>query len=390
MVARLIHETDDDGATELQGRVTRAWAPLLAGADADSARDAIAAIAAELREPDPAWQVDASLGTGFAGLAVLYSYLAAVEPDAGHEEVAIRFVERATDGAPPGSSLFYGGTGVAWVIEHLTGWLFDRDDDPGADIERRGIDPSAGFDLSYGAIGTGVYALERGSRELAARVVDVLAHTIDDRGAWPDDTGINLGMSHGAPGAIAFLARSGDPRAPALLDRAVPWLLAQRLPGGSFPALAGEPVPARLGWCYGDAGVALAVHAAARVTDRDDWAREAAAIARGAAARPAETAGVVDAELCHGAIGVAHQLAQLHALIGEAAIAEAARRWYRAGLAMRGTGAIAGYRPVVGEELPFGMTSVGVLTGAAGIALGLLAAVADHPPDWDRVLLISA
>jgi hypothetical protein len=36
------------------------------------------------------------------------------------------------------------------------------------------------------------------------------------------------------------------------------------------------------------------------------------------------------------------------------------------------------------------MTSVGLLAGAAGIALGLLAAVADHPPHWDRILLISA
>jgi hypothetical protein len=121
---------------------------------------------------------------------------------------------------------------------------------------------------------------------------------------------------------------------------------------------------------------------------------EAAAldVARHSAARPVESAGVVDAGLCHGATGVAHLFNRLYQASGEAAVAAAARTWFDRTFALRGSEGIGGFRAWVPqgadrmgdlgwEEDP------GFLTGSAGIGLALLAATTTVEPDWDRVLL---
>ncbi len=116
-----------------------AWTPLLVGADADAARDAIRAIAAALRAPDPAWGVGPSLANGAAGLAVFYGYLAGAEPDHGHEDAGSRFLDTAIEAVatvPMMPSLHHGFTGVAWATQHLIGRLVEpSDDDPNDAID---------------------------------------------------------------------------------------------------------------------------------------------------------------------------------------------------------------------------------------------------------------
>src|SRR5262249_52724928 len=221
------------------------------------------------------------------------------------------------------------------------------------------------YDLVSGLAGFGVYALERLPRPAAVacleRVVDLLAETAERREdgvtwwtnpAWLPAEGqekspggyYNLGLAHGVPGVIALLglaraAGIASDRAEHLLRGAVEWLLAQQGPSGfaawvepeitrvvvrSPPVVARSPDratdgwsgaepapqvggiisrPARLAWCYGDPGVAAALLGAARCVAEPGWEREALVIARRAARRPSEQAGVRDAGLCHGAAG---------------------------------------------------------------------------------------
>ncbi|HEV7518070.1 MAG TPA: lanthionine synthetase LanC family protein, partial [Thermoanaerobaculia bacterium] len=219
----------------------------------------------------------------------------------------------------------------------------------------------------------------------------------------------NLGVAHGVPGVIGFLAlaldaAAGLPAATAeearrLLEGAVDWVLAQRLPTGAaslFPynfTPGMEPSASRLAWCYGDLGIAATLLAAARVAGEPAWEAEALVTARHAAARPAEGAGVVDAGLCHGAAGVAHLFNRLHQASGDDALGAAARAWFGRALALRQPGeGIGGFR----AWLPDGAdragdlgwrSDPGFLTGVAGIGLALLAATTPVAPDWDRVLL---
>jgi hypothetical protein len=213
----------------------------------------------------------------------------------------------------------------------------------------------------------------------------------------------NLGLAHGAPGAIALLAQAsaagaaGDVAA-RLVDQAVPWLLAQRMnyaPGASFGydvSPEDDQGPSRSAWCYGDCGIAAALLNAARSRGNAEWECTAVELAVAAGNRPESQMGVADAGMCHGWVGLAHVFNRLYQTSGDARLAEPARRFVERTLAMQYPGrGIAGYAAWMshGDE-PFDWTNeVGLLEGAAGVAMALAAAATDVAPTWDSVMLIS-
>src|SRR5262249_10781140 len=134
-------------------------------------------------------------------------------------------------------------------------------------------------------------------------------------GAW------NLGLAHGAPGAIAVLARAfaaGIRSSQPCLDRAVEWLYTQRVQGEGgalFPSLVApgqRPAGSPLAWCYGDLGLAAALNITARNAGDAAWAAQAVAIAERAAARSGTASRVEELSFCHGLAGVAHLFNRLY------------------------------------------------------------------------------
>jgi lantibiotic biosynthesis protein len=405
------------------------WQPLLEGNWKDRAWDSVQAIQADLAalERDPAG--GPSLAGGAAGLAVLHGYLAQTEhrPDhAAAAEECLRCATASVAGQPTSASLYGGLTGVGWALAHLQGRLTGlAGEGDAAEIDEalwHHLDRSPwpdDYDLVSGLVGFGVYALERLPRPAAVacleRVVECLVETAEHRSegitwwtnpAWlPDEAReksprgyYNLGLAHGVPGVVAFLgqvcaAEVAVAEARPLLDGAVRWLLAQQGPGGfSYwvgPEAPGEP--ARLAWCYGDPGVAAALLGAARGVDEPAWERSAEAIARRAAARPPAEAGVVDAGLCHGAAGLGHLFNRLFQATGDPQLGEAARSWFERAVAMRRPGSgLGGYEAWhSGDANRTWVAEPGLLTGAAGVALALLAATTPVEPAWDRVLLVA-
>jgi lantibiotic biosynthesis protein len=377
-----------------------------------------------------------SLAGGLAGLALVHAALDEAFPGAGHGVRVQRALRRAialvaTTSLSP--SLYSGYSGVAWVVELLTG---DPNappkDDPNAEVDAAvetylAESPwTKPYDLIEGLVGIGVYALERMPRPSARRmltlVVDRLTETARRRHpgiAWRSDPewvpapwrrtphlDWNLGVAHGVPGAIAMLGRIAaadvdartQKRARALLDKAVRWLLAQDLPRGAEGRFAYAVAPqfprepARLAWCYGDAGVAAALLVAARAVREPAWEKASLRIALTAAARTEATAGVVDAGLCHGAAGIAHIFHRIYLATGEERLATAARAWFERMLAMRkprrGFGGFLAYGPVGTKTLGW-RGQPGFLVGSAGVTLALLAATTGGDPVWDRALLLS-
>jgi hypothetical protein len=326
------------------------------------------------------------------------------------------------------AGLYQGFVGIAWAAEHVNKLLTTAEDNPTEAVDEalpEYLDHSPwsrDYDLINGLVGVGVYALERLPRPGAAayleRVIDRLAERAErSRGGitWHTPAELliseqrvqyprgyyNLGVAHGVPGVIALLGAAcaagvALAKARPLLRGAVSWLVRQQLParaGSRFPSLlaAGiEPEASRLAWCYGDAGVAVALLSAARGLEEPAWEQEALAIARAAAARPADTAGVRDAGLCHGAAGLGHLFNRLFHAVGDPCFAQAARFWFTRCLEMRKPGrGVAGFsRHWPGPDgVDFWLKDPGLLTGATGIALALLAAITDIEPQWDRVLL---
>ena len=277
------------------------------------------------------------------------------------------------------------------------------------------------YDLINGLTGFGVYALERFPRPTAVRcleaIVDRLDETVEVLGAgltwftaselmFPHQReryprgGYNLGVAHGVPGVIAFLAaacRRGirSERARPLLEGAVRWVWSQRLSEQRFPAwvVPGiEAKPSRLAWCYGDPGIAATLLSAARALGNDEWERAAFDIALRAATAAPEDAGVEDAGLCHGAFGLAHVYNRIYQAGGDARFADAARLWYRRGLDMRRPErGIAGFESwELDADMQLGWREdPGFLAGAAGVGLALLAGLTSVEPEWDRLLMLA-
>jgi hypothetical protein len=423
------------------------WRPLLQGEAAAEALQTAEEIAAALAaEVAPAEAEDragsaASLSAGAAGQALFFDYAAQAFPaEERYRELAETCLDRAIEAVaerPMGFGLYAGFPGIAWAAEHLQrraaapgdDELAEGDvDDVNAEIDAALDDllsPSGWrgpYDLIGGLVGLGVYALERLPRPPAAAclaaVVDRLAelaesgpggvtwltspeHLASRVRAFHPEGHYDLGLAHGVPAVLPLLAlawRAGvrEPVASYLLSDGVRWLLAQREEAGSVSCFTTwiapgvERTPARLAWCYGDPGIAVALLAAARLAGRPDWEREALAVARRAAERPIEGAGVWDAGLCHGAFGVAHLFNRLHQATGDELFARTARVWYREGLRFRepgrGVAGFAAWERGDGEE-PRWRPDGGFLTGSAGIGLALLAAATPHEPAWDRVLL---
>jgi hypothetical protein len=416
------------------------WRPLLTGSLARRAGEAITAIAADLRKLDAnPPEVAASLAGGEAGQALFWSYLAQAGGGEDCEEMALTCVDRAVDslsGQWLAPMLYVGYPGVAWMVEHLQGRLLttDEGEDPGEEIDEallRHLDRPSGdgeFDLIMGLAGLGVYALERlpspgaaRAAECLERVVGHLEATAERRpeGAawrtpperqWGDlidqapNGSFNLGVAHGSPGVIGVLAGAcaagvAVERARPLLEDAVSWILAHKLEDRSlstFPEFAGPgvvPKPARLAWCYGDAGIAAALYAAGRAVGEPAWQREALEIAVAAAARPSEIARVHDACVCHGSAGLGHLFNRLYQASGDVRLRDAALVWFRHALDQRRPGEGIGgfhYWAYQKEDQTFREASVGgFLEGSAGIGLALLAALSPVEPEWDRLLLAS-
>jgi lantibiotic biosynthesis protein len=417
--------------TEARAVSPAAWRPLLDGEAAGEARAAIEAIAAELvldgRAPPYA-----GLQDGSAGRALFFAYLAEAWPGRGFDDLAVRYLERAVDQTaerPMAVGLYGGFPGVAWVTELLQVGVVDGDDaNEGIDAflrEHLAHAPWLGdYDVINGLAGLAIYGLERlprpSGREIVERVVGhlrALAVEGDDGVCWhrrPEFLGdegraltpdgcYDLGVAHGVPAVVAVLAGAVGAGVAAgvaapLYDGAWRWLRAHRLPPDAETTYA-YAVPARPGvatrsaWCYGDPGIAAALYAAARRIGDAARAEEALAIARRAAARPAAQCGCVDAALCHGTAGLALIYQRLWHASGEAGFADAARGWVRETLALRRSGAgvggfLAGYPGGRGAPMRW-VDDASFLSGAEGIGLALLAAIAPIEPAWDRALAIS-
>lgn len=412
------------------------WKPVLPQPLRDRALEAVQEIAEDLfpfsRFGKRLWPEDTfSLSRGRAGVALFFAYLDRALPGCGHGERALVLLEESIEaaaGVETRPDLYSGFVGMAWALEHLRGWLVDdEEDDPGAEAAAaveavvRQSPWTREYDLICGLVGIGVYALERlprpGGLECLRHVADrlrELALQQDEGVAWltpparvrartreskyPEGF-FNLGVSHGVPGVIAWLAEThaAGLEVRPLLDQAVSWMLRQKLPPESeavFPngvAPGTSPSPSRLAWCYGDPGVAVTLMNAARRTGNPAWEHEARAVLRAAAARRHEPP-QFDAGLCHGSAGLAHLFNRMFQATGEPSAREAAIHWVERTLGLRRPGeGVAGF---VAWSIDENHEKVwkgepGLQVGAAGIGLALLAAAAPIEPGWDRVLLAS-
>ncbi|HXD30599.1 MAG TPA: lanthionine synthetase C family protein [Pyrinomonadaceae bacterium] len=416
-----------------------AWRPLLTGALRRSALEAVREIAASLPSHIKRAETDDSLASGKSGLAVTYAYLA--QSGIGNNRETAEYLNRARQLISSATrqmssevmapSLHCGFTGAAWSLTHLQREFFgfrglDRKRKPSRALDEALCQDSASadYDLIDGLVGLGVYALERLPDPAAAdclnRIVDQLAvRAVYQKGGITFATQssrssalksnnnqtnyYDLGVAHGIAGVIGLLAAVCSAgvayeKARALLNETVKWLISQKMESnvrGCFPYFVGPGIRrkrARLAWCYGDAGIAAVLLVAARSVKNSSWEREALRIAQGAARRRADKAGIVDAGLCHGSAGLGHIFNRIFQATGTTWSQKAGWFWFTHALDQRRSGeGVGGFLSYTRDDKNQSLWTeeIGLLEGAAGIALALLAAASSLAPSWDRVLLLS-
>jgi lantibiotic modifying enzyme len=210
----------------------------------------------------------------------------------------------------------------------------------------------------------GLYALDRGgagqSTAILHRVLDHLEAKAEHQSvglAWYDHPDhmhplsrqkhpngcFNLGVSHGIPGVLGFLAEAaaqGHTRAMHLLEPGMAWFFTQAFdrPSPSYYSATlerGEQPKSgggRLSWCYGDLGISVTLLMVARKVSNPVWEEWALTIAHQCTRRPVFGQGTMDAGLCHGAFGNGHLFGRLYNATGEEVFLDQANRYIELGL----------------------------------------------------------
>ncbi len=299
------------------------WCSILSGNTESEARESIREISAELQAMDLSTLPSIRL----CEHALLYAYLGLDTNTSDWHDKSLLYLNLAIERlsvAPLIQLGLYGGlAGFGWMAQHVVSILTgDEDGSPQEDgdeddvlleLDKRLLnllkdDDQLGlnYDLIGGYVGVGIYWLERLPRKTALMgIQQTLAalerlSTITPLGiTWFTPAFLvppsqidkapsgyyNLGVAHGVPGVIGFLAQVvaygfGDEitnKASALLAGAMEWLLAQQRPPDSISRYSAWAIPgqdcgdSRTAWCYGDLGIASVLRLVAQRTHNPFW-----------------------------------------------------------------------------------------------------------------------
>lgn len=362
-------------------------------------------MAAEASQEQPVTR-PALLG-GTSGLALVVESFFEDEPryrkarQALHEQVVEQVLARTWRRPEPGVDvgdydLVLGASGILGCLVSL--------DSPGAAVDR-----AIGKLLSYLVWLAGVDAPGRERWFVAPR-----HYRPEQRHRLPPHGYVDLGLAHGLAGPLAALSLAwqagyridGQREAVERLSR---WLLTQRLadPWGphwpdeipydvaaraSGPPQAGDEASlSRPSWCYGDPGVAAALWLAGSALEDEGPCRTAMASLEGVFRRPFAGAHtgyqLFSPTICHGVGGLLAICLRFAARCSSRVIRAQVPQLVERVLYACHPDLPLGVRD---QEVPGNFVDdPGFLTGAAGVAMVLLAASTSTPPSWDRTLLIA-
>jgi lantibiotic biosynthesis protein len=211
---------------------------------------------------------------------------------------------------------------------------------------------------------------------------------------------INISLAHGIPaGMVTFAAMSEiDKRYEKVAIQIGNFMYANRkrktkesLYGSVLYDRVQSEEDSRLGWCYGDLGIALAFWQTGKKLNHDPFLNEALRIMHNATKRKDSISNAInDCGLCHGSAGVAQIFRRFWWETKETVFLEAANYWTEQTLEMaihkEGLVGYCVYR-AVGENK--WITDIGLLEGVAGIGLALISALQEEPNNWDKSLMMS-
>ena len=411
--------------------------------DRERVAAAIVAAREQTRFPDSVHWNASGIAQGDAGIALLCAQLDRCAPDAGWDETGHELLASAAGHAEHnvlGPSLFDGTTGLAFAAAQL-GREGERYQRMSASLDAtvsaqaialaRALDAARDgvavhqFDAISGLAGMGAYLLARRGRPHVDAALESLLHAhvnlcrtpssgpprwvtpaglaSDERTARLYPRGhLNCGLAHGIPGPLAVMALAAahglavDGLHDAMASIAA-WLCDNRCDdtwGINWPTIVSLPgpealpaQPARAAWCYGSPGVARALWLTSVALEDDGLGALAGEAMEAVYRRPVRVRQIDSPTFCHGVAGLLQITLRFAHDTGLEVFRAAANDLTDQLLEAYDPSRLLGFSCIEpdGNEVD----QPGLLDGACGVALVLLAAATSVEPSWDRLFLLA-
>lgn len=353
------------------------------------------------------------LYAGQTGILVFCKQYLAHYPDARKAEILEQFTENTCfESLTSGITLLTYCSGLAGALEGLR-YLNRRmlSDIDYSDIEEHykpflqqfalsGI-MTENYDYLHG--GLGVVEYFRDDTQFVLQALEALEQAAQKEGGiykWISGLGIDRGkgynvcLSHGMSSILSVLsALPESERRDRIIDHTAAYILSQEIDpekyGNCFPSQSMENPQesgrSRLGWCYGDLGIATALWQAGKARRNAAWREKALAVMEFSAHRRSpEKSSVNDAGICHGAAGIAMMFHYMYLQTSNALFCETRDHWIdvtlKLGIREEGLAGYSAWRPT---ETPPWKNEYNLLEGIAGIGLMLLTMCSDDLSEGD-------
>jgi len=366
------------------------------------------------------------LYSGNAGIVLFLYYYARFKdaPAINHKasKMLAHVFKQVEEMSQPLFSFCSGVAGVGWMVDHLCHHGFINADSKEilSNIDEylykytllqlnRGD-----YDFLHGAMGIVFYFIKRKRMDYLQKLIQALALTAiwdGEEAKWSSFinreegiTGYSIALSHGSSSIALVLCKvlqmlPQEEMVKTLLEGAVTYIVHQEVPveryGSYYPSFSIESQPelykSRLGWCYGDLGVALAIWQAGITLQHQAWIDKGMEVLLfSAKKRGLRENSVFDAGICHGTAGIAQIFHRLYLTTKQEEFRDAAEYWFTETLNMaKFKDGLAGYKVWRSEKHGGLETKSTFLEGIAGIGLSLLSFVMQEDPAWDECLLLS-
>lgn len=358
--------------------------------------------------------------SGTAGIALFLFYYARYLKNEYIADKAMEFLSYSINKSEKDfrHTFCSGVSGICWCINHLVMHKFiDKDNLEIIEVfdlhlGRNALKDSsiAYYDYLHGSCGTFIYLLKRiqnlnikqYEREFI-NSLDCSKIAIENSCYWESKIGNvkNISISHGIASICVFLAKAYElnlnkVKAKELATQGIKFILNQENLStegliSKYPSFyhvdSGVPTNnnSRLGWCYGDLGIAFALwHYSQVFHDKTIEHKAIDIMLFSAQRRNLNTNAVIDASLCHGTAGIALIFRRMYLNTGMIEFKEAFDYWIEQTLLMsKYPEAPVGYKANMKTD------SIGFLEGISGIGLVLLSFFEKEDTHWDECLLLS-
>lgn len=307
-----------------------------------------------------------------------------------------------------------GFSGICWCVNYLTiNGFIDKDNLEIIELFDLYLGKQAfndsligNYDYLHGACGTFVYLLKRldniSVKYLEIEFVNCLYQSkkkVNNSCYWESKIGNmkNISISHGIASICIFLTKTYSSnlnklKSKELAMESINFILNQENIFtkdliSKYPSFCriNSKNNSRLGWCYGDLGIAMAFwHYSQVFQDKVIEQKAIDIFLFNSKRRDLDLNAVIDASLCHGTSGIALIFYRMYINTHIELFLETAQYWLNQTLVMsKHIDGIVGYKSNNKDN------SINLLTGVSGIGLALLTMLSGDNFDWDECLLLS-